>query len=224
MPQLPAVVALEDIADVEGFVNATLNASGIEFQPDERDELVCEGLAILYALHQRFERRRAGYTQDGRFSGFAAMYLPRKLGDAWHRGRPEHRYVTGPDGKRSWAFFKAHVSLDGIIDGRIGTPTPATKPATPDLSSSSGSSPAGTGSPSLRPPSRHPLAQTLWRPLLEDAQAQLRLAVGVALLAEAGFNRAEIARRTGASPAALKDAWERLERVAPAIDRDSDGF
>lgn len=121
MPQLRAVVALEDIADVEGFVNATLNASGIEFQPDERDELVAEGLAILYQLHQRFERRRAGYTQDGRFSGFAAMYLPRKLGDAWHRARPEHRYITDPDtGKRSWAFFKAHTSLDGLTEGTGG--------------------------------------------------------------------------------------------------------
>lgn len=110
--QLRAPVALEDIDDVEGFVNATLNASGIEFHADEREELVAEGILLLYVLHARFERRRAGYQQDGRFSGFAAMYLPRKLGDAWHRGRPEHRYVTGPDGKRHWQFFKAHVSLD----------------------------------------------------------------------------------------------------------------
>lgn len=121
MPQLRAVVALADIADVEGFVNATLNASGIDFQPDERDELVAEGLAILYQLHKRFEPHRAGYDGPGCFSGFAAMYLPRKLGDAWHRARPEHRYVTDPvTGKRRWAFFKAHTSLDGIIDERLG--------------------------------------------------------------------------------------------------------
>jgi transposase-like protein len=55
---------------------------------------------------------------------------------------------------------------------------------------------------------------------VEDALAPLRLAVGVALLAEAGYSRAEIARRTGASPAALKDAWDRLERIAPDIDRE----
>jgi hypothetical protein len=72
------------------------------------------------------------------------------------------------------------------------------------------------------PGSSHALTRALYLPLLEDAQRQIKLALGVALLSEAGFNRSEIARRTGASPEQLRDAWARLERIAPQIDRDSD--
>lgn len=118
MSQLAEPIALFDIADVEGFVNATLNASGIDFQTWEREDLVAEGLVILFELARRFEPHRAGYASAGRFSGFAACYLPKKLGDAWHRNRPEHRYVTGEDGKRRWQFFKAHASIQGTYEDR----------------------------------------------------------------------------------------------------------
>lgn len=37
-----------------------------------------------------------------------------------------------------------------------------------------------------------------------------------------GYSRAEIGRRLQVSPAELKRAFERLERVAPGIDRDGD--
>jgi hypothetical protein len=116
VPQLAHPTSLGDITDVEAFVNGTLNASGIEFQPHEREDLVAEGLAILYQLHAKFDPHRPGYARPGRFSGFAAMFLPRKLGDSWHRNRPEHRYVTGPDGHREWRFFRAHTSLNQITD------------------------------------------------------------------------------------------------------------
>lgn len=117
MPQLAEPIALHDIEDVEGFVNATLNASGIDFQAWEREDLVAEGLVILFELASKFEPHRPGYQQAGRFSGYAAAFLPKKLGDAWHRGRPEHRYVTGEDGKRRWQFFNAHASLEDQYEG-----------------------------------------------------------------------------------------------------------
>jgi hypothetical protein len=149
VPQLAHPTSLGDIEDVEAFVNGTLNASGIEFQAWEREDLVAEGLAILYSLFDRFEPHRPGYARPGKFSGFAAMFLPRKLGDSWHRNRPEHRYVTGPDGHREWRFFRAHTSLDeitgdsprqrgprgragdesGIVDARYWIPVSATPTA-----------------------------------------------------------------------------------------------
>lgn len=114
MPQLAHPQSLGDIDDVEAFVNGTLNASGIEFQAWEREDLVAEGLCVLYDLFAKFEPHKAGYAQPGRFSGWAAWALPKKLGDCWHRGRPEHRYVTSVGGKREWRFFKASTSLDGL--------------------------------------------------------------------------------------------------------------
>jgi hypothetical protein len=114
MPQLRAPVALHDVADIEAFVHATLNDSGIEFATSERDELVAEGLAIMCDLSGRFEPHRAGYEQAGRFSGFAAFYLPKKLAVAWHRLHPEHRYGTDEDGKRCWQYFNTEVSIDGL--------------------------------------------------------------------------------------------------------------
>lgn len=67
--------------------------------------------------------------------------------------------------------------------------------------------------------------RSLWRPLIEDARAEVNLALSVALLTNEGFNRAEIERRLavgGASKQDVKGAWDRLERIASRIDRDSD--
>lgn len=122
MQLLPHVVSLHDIKDVEMFIQAQLNAwrtnAGITFLPlEEREWLTCEALCILYELAERYEPHRPGYDQAGRFSGFAAAYLPKKLGDAWHRWHEGHRYVTDPaTGKRAWAHFQHSVSLDGIRD------------------------------------------------------------------------------------------------------------
>jgi hypothetical protein len=88
-----------------------------------------------------------------------------------------------------------------------------------------GTGPRSQPSPPRRPGgpgSAHPLTRSLYGPLLADAQKAIRLALSVALLTEAGFNRSEVARRTGASPDELRAAWSALERVAPLIDRDSD--
>lgn len=109
---------LYDIDDCEGFVAATIQRAGITVETSEHEELMLEGLAILCELAGKFEPHRPGYSQPGRFSGYAAQFLPRRLGDAWHRAHPEHRYVTftEPDGstKRRWVYDSAPVSLDGI--------------------------------------------------------------------------------------------------------------
>lgn len=114
---LPAKIRVHDIEDAEGFVAATIERSGIRPAPAEHEELLAEGLAILFELASRFEPQREGYERPGRFSGFAAQFLPRKLGDAWHKLHPEHRYVTGEDGKRRWVYFEAPVSLDAALAG-----------------------------------------------------------------------------------------------------------
>lgn len=122
MQLLPSVVSLHDIDDVEMFIQAQLNTwrtkARITYLPlEDREWLTCEALCILYELADRFEPHRPGYEQAGRFSGFAAAYLPKKLGDAWHRWHEGHRYVTDPDsGRRRWEFFKPSVSLNGIVD------------------------------------------------------------------------------------------------------------
>lgn len=110
-------VALHDVEDVEGFVAATIERSGIQLSADEREELLAEGIRILFELSERFEPRRGNHTQDGRFSGFAAQFLPRKLGDAWHRWNPDHRYVTGEDGKRQWVYYPKPVSIQALEGG-----------------------------------------------------------------------------------------------------------
>ena len=111
--------AIHDIRDAEGFVKATLKQSGIRFSTEEREELVCEGLAILCEMAERFEPQREGYDQPGRFSGYAARYLPGRLGRAWHRHHREHRVEVGADGKRHWVYGQAPQSLDAIPPGKL---------------------------------------------------------------------------------------------------------
>lgn len=115
---LATTLALYDVDDAEGFVAATIKRANLNIGRDEHEELMLEGLALLVDLARRFQPRLGDHQQDGRFSGYAAMYLPRRLGDAWHRMHPEHRYVTNrASGKREWHYDLAPVSLDGIRTG-----------------------------------------------------------------------------------------------------------
>lgn len=107
-----------DIANAEAFVQHTVDASRIPYNHDEREELLGEGLVILLELADRYRPlpARPGIDkQAGRFSGYAAMFLPRRLGDAWHRWHPEHRYITDPEtGRRRWQYDPAAMSLDEL--------------------------------------------------------------------------------------------------------------
>lgn len=110
--------SLYDVDDVPAFIVATIRRAGIHpAADDEIDELMLEGLAIMCELADRFEPHRPGYAKPGRFSGYAAQMLPRRLGDAWHRAHPEHRYVTdATTGRRRWVYDQAPTSLDAITD------------------------------------------------------------------------------------------------------------
>lgn len=108
-------VVLHDVADVEGFVCATIRRSGIQLPFDERQELIAEGICIMFELARRYQPK----PPNGRFSGFAAQFLPRRLGDAWHSSHPEHRYITTPTGKRAWRYEPAPISFDGLEGGDL---------------------------------------------------------------------------------------------------------
>jgi hypothetical protein len=102
------------IEDAEAFVQSQLNASRRVYAPEEREELVAEGLRILVELADRFEPHRDGYEGQGRLPGFCAKYLRLKLEDAYHRLHPEHRLVTQPDGRRRYLYGEHAVSLDAL--------------------------------------------------------------------------------------------------------------
>jgi hypothetical protein len=117
-------IRLGDVDNLEAFVQRTIDRSQIQYSPQEREELLAEGLAISYELAAKYKPlpMRPGIdTKPGRFSGYLAMFLPRRLGDAWHRNHPNHRYITDPDtGLRSWHYEAPMLSLDSLMDQEQG--------------------------------------------------------------------------------------------------------
>lgn len=89
--------SLYDVDDIESFVAASLTRSHIIYNRDEHDELIAEGITILYELAARYQPHMPGYQHPGRFSGYAAALLPRRMQDAYYRLHPEHtaRRVNG---------------------------------------------------------------------------------------------------------------------------------
>ncbi len=113
---LSTPVALHDIRDVNMFVRNALDKAPVTLGTQEFEELVAEGLAILYELAKEYEPHRAGYERAGSFAGYASVFLSHRLTDAWHRSHAEHRYitVTEDDGtqRRAWEYLKRTVSFD----------------------------------------------------------------------------------------------------------------
>jgi hypothetical protein len=136
-------VALFDVASCEAFIQRALDKSQIRYEPEEREELLALGWVEFFELackykplpeppcgygswfamtlddRQTYEARLHADTKvkRGRFSGHAAMFFPRRFGDAWHKSHPEHRYVTDREtGKRRWTYGAPMVSLDGLLD------------------------------------------------------------------------------------------------------------
>jgi hypothetical protein len=107
---------MHDIRDPGAYVHATIKRSGRFHSPDELEELHQIGMEELCKLAARFEPRRAGYEVDGRFSGFAAKFLPLKMEDRYHGLHPEHQHVAGDDGKRRWRIGDRAISLDALTD------------------------------------------------------------------------------------------------------------
>lgn len=105
---------LHDIRDPHGFVHATIRRARLVLTREENDELHAEGMAILCRLAEDYRPHIDGHDREGRFSGYAAMFLPRKLGDAWHRMHPEHQHVSQADGSRRWVYGERAVSLEAL--------------------------------------------------------------------------------------------------------------
>lgn len=117
--QLSAKVPLHDVLDTEAFVRATIAKGHLRLSIEDREELVCEGIAIMARLAKIYEPGRNGLNpSESKFSGFAAKYLPGKMSDANHRLQESHRLTTNPEtGKRSWTYGQPAASLDAIVDG-----------------------------------------------------------------------------------------------------------
>ena len=111
----PCLGATYCILDAEAFCQAALNASKRMYGPDEREDLVAEGLRILLELHKAFEPHREGYAQRGRLPGYCSKYVRVKLEDAYHRMHPEHRLVTQPNGKRRYEYGEKAVSMEALL-------------------------------------------------------------------------------------------------------------
>lgn len=104
-------VELGDIKEAYGFVAKCIAKSGIKVQGEEYDEMMCEGIVILCALHDRYDASKDTGPKAS-FAGYAWYLLPRKLKDAWHKLHPEHVMRTQPDGKRKYEYHQAPVSID----------------------------------------------------------------------------------------------------------------
>lgn len=111
-------VTLHDIDDVHGFVYACMKRSGARPRPDEVEDLVAEGVCLLYVMAKNYKPRLNGYSADGRFSGYAIAWLPKQIKEAWHRSRPEHlrNYV---DGKKEYIALEACVSLNELEERQV---------------------------------------------------------------------------------------------------------
>jgi len=114
---------LHDVRDPSAFVHATINdftraratRGRITLSAEEHSELHAEGMAILHKLARDYIAQMDGYEHPGRFSGYAAMFLPRKLGDAWHRMHEEQQLVTDHEtGRRNWRYRERAVSLEAM--------------------------------------------------------------------------------------------------------------
>jgi hypothetical protein len=63
-----------------------------------------------------------------------------------------------------------------------------------------------------------PFLLTLRKALLADFEAELLLSCRVAVLQAAGWKRSEIGRRLDVTPAALRVAYARVDRVTERLD------
>lgn len=109
------------ITDSESFIRTAIRDSRVRLTPDQLEELIGEGFAILVALKEAYEPGRGGRDPaESRWAGYAAKYLRIKLGDSYHRLQENHRLVAGEDGRRRWEYAQPAASLDQIVESREG--------------------------------------------------------------------------------------------------------
>jgi hypothetical protein len=106
-------IQIHDVDDATAFVNASITRSRARLTVEQREDLVQEGLRLLWALSLAYEPGKNGRDPaTSKFSGYAAKYLPGKLSDARHR-LEGHRHAM-VDGVRQWQYDQPTVSLEGM--------------------------------------------------------------------------------------------------------------
>ncbi len=118
---IPMRLTVYDVEDVEGFVNDMVLIAKIRVADQhERDEIVGEGIVLLLHLARNFKPKMEGYEKPGKFSGYCAAYLPRKISTAWHKLHPEHLQETQKleDGRtvKRYKYGEAPMSLGAVND------------------------------------------------------------------------------------------------------------
>lgn len=116
MALLSGKVQLHDVVDVESFVADAIRDGGARLTPDDREELLAEGLRIMVRLAQQYQPGFNGLDPTtSTFAGFASKYLRLKLSDAYHRLQETHRLVTDDTGKKAWSYGAKPASLDAMV-------------------------------------------------------------------------------------------------------------
>jgi hypothetical protein len=106
-------VSLFDIYDVEAFVIACVKRSGTNAPREYWDDLVAEGICLLYQMAKNYKPQMDGYETAGKFSGYAIMWLPKQIKQAWHRSQEHHVHVTDKETrKREWRYRLAPISYE----------------------------------------------------------------------------------------------------------------
>lgn len=197
-------VALGDIRDAEAFVQAAIMRSPIRFDESEFDDAMADGVEALLRLWNRYEPRRAGYETNGRFSGYAAQYLPRKIIDAWHRRHPEH-VADRSNGKRRWTYLASAESYEALVE--VEEP-PGAEDYSFVVDAVSASIPTASSA----------LVGAIRTAVYAQLQLEFEMTVRVAILRGMGFARPEIVRRLDSTDAEVRVAMERLRRAGNALD------
>jgi hypothetical protein len=105
-------VALEDVADVRQYVGKIVARRYGKLSPDEQDEVSAEAVAIVYALHAKWDRARCPS-----FANFCSTYVPLRLTDWWRQEmRRKNGSRRGDDGEYVWAEVLSYERLSGNVD------------------------------------------------------------------------------------------------------------
>lgn len=198
-------VTLGNIEDAEAFVRHCMGKVRIQLTDDEREELAAEGMAILVALHDKYDptKDKMAGGKTGGFFGYALYLLPRKLGDAWHQMNPHHVLRTQPDGSRRYEYMDREISLDA--DERIRELEAPTGPDTRDLGDAA----------TYRPPGSIASAVSVMRGM------ERAMATPVLHLLESGYNTREVARKLGVKYATVETTRAAISSAVWLVNQEA---
>lgn len=109
-------IAVHDVADAEAFVIHAMHTSGITPGRDETEDIIAAGLLVLCEMADRYKPRMPGYQTDGRFSGYAARWLPGRIRDAYFGMHENIIARVDNNGHKHREFLDAPVRLSPPSD------------------------------------------------------------------------------------------------------------